>query len=193
VVTATNSREQAAFAARRVQAAGAAERVEVRLSDYRELAGRYDAIVSVEMLEAVGEAYLPTFFAACDRLLAPGGRVGLQAITMPHDRYVASRRTYTWIHKYVFPGGLIPSREAIEGAMRQGSALRVAAVQEIGEHYVPTLRLWRERFVARVDEARALGFDGAFPRMWELYLAYCEAGFATRQLGVAQLALERGA
>jgi cyclopropane-fatty-acyl-phospholipid synthase len=95
------------------------------------------------------------------------------------------------MHKYVFPGGLIPSLEAVEGAMQSASRLRVTEVHQIGHHYPATLRHWRERFLARLDEVRALGFDGAFPRMWELYLAYCEAGFSTRQLGVSQLRLER--
>jgi cyclopropane-fatty-acyl-phospholipid synthase len=191
VSTVTISAEQAALARRRVSDAGLGERVSVELRDYRDLDGRFDAIVSVEMLEAVGERHLPVFFARCDRLLAPGGRVGLQTITMPHDRYLATRRSYTWMHKYVFPGGLIPSLRAVEEAMRQGSALRVVDGREIGDHYATTLRLWRERFRARADEARRLGFDACFSRMWDLYLAYCEAGFATRNLGVAQLRLER--
>jgi cyclopropane-fatty-acyl-phospholipid synthase len=191
VTTITLSHEQAGLARRRALQAGVADRVHVELRDYREAGGRFDAIVSVEMLEAVGERYLPAFFATCDRVLAPGGRIGLQTITMPHTRYLATRRSYTWMHKYVFPGGLIPSIEAVEGAMQSASRLRVTRSQEIGQHYPATLRQWRERFQARLDEVRALGFDGAFPRMWELYLAYCEAGFSTRQLGVSQLRLER--
>ncbi len=179
VTTLTLSQEQAVLARQRALRAGVADRVTVELRDYREAVGRFDSIVSVEMLEAVGERYLPAFFAACDRVLAPGGRIGLQTITMPHARYLATRRSYTWIHKYVFPGGLIPSIEAVEGAMQASSRLRVTETREIGQHYPATLAQWRERFLARVDEVRALGFDGAFPRMWELYLAYCEAGFST--------------
>src|SRR5205814_9744306 len=109
---------------------------------------RYSKLVSVEMLEAVGEEYWPAFFAACDALLAPGGRMALQTITMPHPRYRATRGTYGWIHKYVFPGGAIPSLAALEAACRRGSALGVRARAEIGLHYVPTLRAWRERFLA---------------------------------------------
>jgi len=191
VTTITLSHAQADLARQRALRAGVADRVSVELRDYREAAGRFDAIVSVEMLEAVGERYLPAFFAACDRVLAPGGRVGLQTITMPHTRYLATRRSYTWMHKYVFPGGLIPSLEAVDGAMQSASQLRVTEAHQIGHHYPATLRHWRERFLARLDEVRALGFDGAFPRMWELYLAYCEAGFSTRQLDVSQLRLER--
>jgi cyclopropane-fatty-acyl-phospholipid synthase len=191
VTTATLSREQAALAARRLRDAGLADAVDIELRDYRELGGRYDAIVSIEMFEAVGERYWPVFFAECDRLLEPGGAVGLQTITMPHDRYLASHRAYTWVKKYIFPGGAIPSRTALDSAMARASGLRVTADREIGGHYAPTLRRWRERFMARLDEVHALGFGDTFVRMWELYLAYCEAGFATRAIGDAQLRLER--
>ena len=191
VTTATLSREQAALAARRVRDAGLANAVDIQLRDYRQLQGRYDAIVSIEMFEAVGERYWPVFFAECDRLLQPGGAVGLQTITMSHSRYLATRRAYTWVKKYVFPGGAIPSRPAIDAAMARASALRVTADREIGLHYARTLRGWRERFLSRVDEVHALGFGDTFVRMWELYLAYCEAGFATGAIGDAQLRLER--
>ncbi len=191
VTTATISQAQAALARERVAAAGLSERVEVVLRDYRELAGRHSKIVSIEMLEAVGEEYWPAFFAACDRLLEPGGSIALQTITMPHRRYLASRHAYGWIHKYIFPGGLIPSREAIDRALRDASSLRVTAGAEIGHHYATTLRRWRERFLARREQVHALGFDGTFVRMWEFYLAYCEAGFATGALGDAQLRLAR--
>jgi cyclopropane-fatty-acyl-phospholipid synthase len=191
VTTATISQAQASLARRRVAAAGLSGRVEVVLRDYRALRGRYEKIVSIEMLEAVGEEYWPAFFAACDRLLKPGGSIALQTITMPHRRYLASRRAYGWIHKYIFPGGLIPSREAIDRVLRDGSSLRVTGAAEIGRHYATTLRHWRERFLAQRDQVHALGFDGTFVRMWEFYLAYCEAGFATGALGDAQLRLAR--
>jgi cyclopropane-fatty-acyl-phospholipid synthase len=191
VTTATISQAQAALARERVAAAGLSDRVEVVLRDYRELAGRHSKIVSIEMLEAVGEEYWPAFFAACDRLLEPGGSIALQTITMPHRRYRASRHAYGWIHKYIFPGGLIPSREAIDRALRDASSLRVTGAAEIGRHYATTLREWRERFLAGRDQVHALGFDGTFVRMWEFYLAYCEAGFATGALGDAQLRLAR--
>ena len=124
------------------------------LRDYREAHGRYDAVVSVEMIEAVGAEYWPTYFATLDRLLAPGGRVGLQAITMPHDRMLASRASYTWIHKYVFPGGLIPSVRAIEESVREHTRLRIAETQAFGEDYARTLRV-------AGDVPRALGRDRA--------------------------------
>jgi cyclopropane-fatty-acyl-phospholipid synthase len=191
VTTITISAEQHALATERVREAGLEDRVEVLLSDYRQMEGRFDRIVSIEMFEALGEEYWPRFFASCDRLLAPGGRMALQTITMPDARYRASRRSYTWMHKYIFPGGLIPSEEAIDRALAAGSALRVVGRRQIGRHYAPTLQAWRERFLARWDDVRALGFDETFRRMWEFYLAYCEAGFRTGAIGDVQLALER--
>jgi cyclopropane-fatty-acyl-phospholipid synthase len=191
VTTITISEQQHELASRRVQEAGLADRVEVLLRDYRAMEGRFDRIVSIEMFEALGEEYWPVFFAACDRLLAPGGRMALQTITMPHDRYLASRRSHTWIHKYIFPGGLIPSERAVDGALRKASSLRAVDRRQIGQHYGPTLKAWRERFLGRWDDVRALGFDDTFRRMWEFYLAYCEAGFRAGALGDVQLALER--
>jgi cyclopropane-fatty-acyl-phospholipid synthase len=192
VTTATLSVEQAALARDRIAAAGLGDLVDVVVSDYRLLDGRYDRIVSIEMFEAVGERYWPEFFDRCDRLLAPGGTVGLQTITMPDRRYRATRRAYGWIHKYVFPGGLIPSREAIEDAVRARSSLRIEGpVHEIGPHYATTLRAWRERFLDRSEDVAALGFGREFRRMWEFYLAYCEAGFRTGVLGDVQLRLAR--
>ncbi len=192
VTTATVSPAQQALARERVALAGLEDRVEVVLRDYRELRGRYPKLVSVEMLEAVGEAYWPAYFAACERLLLPGGRMALQTITMPHARYRATRGTYGWIHKYVFPGGLIPSERAIDAALGHSSTLKVRARREIGPHYVATLRAWRERFLAQRERVLDLGFSSEFVRMWELYLAYCEAGFAAGALGNVQLLLSRG-
>jgi cyclopropane-fatty-acyl-phospholipid synthase len=191
VTSATISNAQAALARERIAAAGLGDLVEVILCDYREIPEAYDRIVSVEMFEAVGERYWPAFFASCDRYLRPGGAMAMQTITMPHPRYRATRRTYGWVHKYIFPGGLIPSEEALDLAVRSGSGLRVEATSEIGQFYPATLRMWRERFLARADEVAALGFDVTFRRMWEFYLAYCEAGFRTGALGDVQLRLAR--
>jgi cyclopropane-fatty-acyl-phospholipid synthase len=191
VTSITVSERQQAYARERAAAAGLAGRIDVQLCDYRRVQGHFDRIVSIEMLEAVGEEYWPEYFGVCDRLLAPGGRMALQTITMPDARYRASRRSYTWVHKYIFPGGLIPSERAIDDALVRGSRLRVAAARPIGEHYGPTLQAWRERFLARMDDVRALGFDDTFRRMWEFYLAYCEAGFRTHALGDVQLELAR--
>ncbi|MFH7594758.1 cyclopropane-fatty-acyl-phospholipid synthase family protein [Streptomyces racemochromogenes] len=188
VRTVTLSREQRELALRRTAHAGVADRVTVELCDYRRLDGTYDAVVSVEMIEAVGAAYWPAYFSTLHRLLAPGGRAVLQAITMPHERMLHTARTHTWISKYVFPGGLIPSREAIA---RHSAAAGLSVVHDsgYGDHYAETLRLWRERFLSRSAEVTALGFDDAFRRMWELYLAYSEAGFRSRYLDVRQLVL----
>lgn len=192
VTTVTLSREQRALAQERLRAAGLAERVDVQLRDYREVRGRYDAVLSVEMVEAVGYRHWPTYFAALDAALTPGGRVGIQAITMPHDRLLASRDSYTWIHKYVFPGGLLPSVTAIEEVLARHTTLRIVDDLAMGADYASTLRLWRQRFLDRRPDARALGFDPTFLRMWEFYLAYCEAGFRARYLDVHQFVLARG-
>jgi cyclopropane-fatty-acyl-phospholipid synthase len=196
VHTVTISAEQRALAGKRIAEAGLSDRVTVELCDYREipaaLNGTFDAIVSVEMIEAVGESYWPAYFSTLDRLLAPGGRIGLQAITMRHERLVATRKTYTWMHKYVFPGGLIPSVKAIEDVCRH-THLRVTDLRGFGQHYAHTLRLWRKRFNANTSRVAALGFDEPFRRTWNLYLAYCEAGFATGYLDVHQLVMARSA
>ncbi|MGH3414501.1 MAG: class I SAM-dependent methyltransferase [Marmoricola sp.] len=186
----TLSSEQQQYARGRVAAAGLAGRVQVDLMDYRTVHGSYDAIVSVEMVEAVGPAYWDTYFERLDALLAPGGWVALQAITMPHARMMATRHSYTWMHKYVFPGGCIPSVRAIEEhAGRAG--LRVADRSRLGEHYAQTLRLWDQRFLAATEEVRRLGFDDVFRRMWHFYLCYSRAGFAAGYLDVQQLLLGR--
>ncbi|GAA2994284.1 class I SAM-dependent methyltransferase [Streptomyces drozdowiczii] len=191
VVSVTLSREQRELALGRIAAAGHADRVDVRLCDYREIDGTYDAIVSVEMIEAVGAEFWPAYFSALDRLLAPGGRIALQAITMPDDRMRAGRSTFTWIQKYIFPGGQLPSTEAIDRVTADHTGLRVERSDGFGTHYAETLRLWRERFTAEAGQVDALGFDETFRRMWTLYLAYSEAGFRSGYLDVRQLLLTR--
>ncbi|GLW55555.1 class I SAM-dependent methyltransferase [Kitasatospora phosalacinea] len=191
VVTVTLSAEQLALARRRIAGAGQSARVDVRLCDYRDVRGEFDAIVSVEMIEAVGRPFWPAYFTALDRLLAPGGRVALQAITMPHERMLASSGTYTWILKYVFPGGQIPSLRAIADTAAAHTRLRTVGADAYGPHYAETLRLWRERFAERAEQVAALGFDEVFRRTWELYLAYSEAGFRAGYLDVHQVLLSR--
>jgi len=192
VTTITLSREQLRLARDRAAAAGLSGLVEVRLQDYRETGGQYDAIVSVEMIEAVGEAYWPAYFEALDRLLAPAGRIAIQSITMAHERYLATRRSFSWIQKYIFPGGIIPSLRAIDDTLAARTTLRVTHRRELGPHYARTLRMWRERFHGQWPHLHALGFDDTFRRMWEFYLAYSEAGFRSGYLGVSQLQLTRG-
>ena len=190
VLSITISREQRDLTARKIEEAGLAGRASVELMDYRRATGQYDAILSVEMIEAVAERYWPDYFAALDRLLAPGGRIALQSITMPHHRLLATRRTHTWILKYIFPGGLIPSVTAIrENLARTG--LSMTSQRDFGDHYTQTLRIWRERFCAAAPELRKLGFDDVFFRMWLLYLSYSEAGFRSGYLDVSQFLLER--
>ncbi|GAA2628579.1 SAM-dependent methyltransferase [Paractinoplanes durhamensis] len=194
VVSVTLSAEQRDLALRRAAAAGVADRVEVRLCDYREITpvpGGFDAIVSVEMVEAVGLDYWPAYADVLARHLAPHGRVGLQMITMAHDRMLATSDTYTWIHKYVFPGGLIPSVPAMTGVLGR-AGLTVHDRLDFGLDYAETLRRWRAAFTGRTDEVAALGFDATFARTWNFYLAYCEAGFASRYLDVCQLVLGHG-
>jgi cyclopropane-fatty-acyl-phospholipid synthase len=193
VTTVTLSVAQAALAQQRVDAAGVTGRVEVAVCDYRDQDGLFDAVVSVEMIEAVGEEYWPAYFRKIDSLLAPGGRAAIQAILIAHDRLVATRNTYTWIHKYIFPGGMLPSTDAISQVTRKHTSMHVSNIAPMGQHYAHTLRLWREQFVSRWQSVQALGFDDRFCRMWEFYLAYCEAGFASGYLDVAQLRLERAA
>ena len=191
VTTLTLSAEQASLAQDRVDAAGLGNLVDIRLQDYREVGGTYDAIVSVEMIEAVGEDYWPTYFQVLDRRLAPGGVAAIQSILMSHDRYLATRNSYGWIQKHIFPGGLIPSLCAIETTTRRHTDLRVTQVDQFGQHYAETLRRWRATFTAEWLEIAGHGFDEAFRRTWEFYLAYCEAGFASGYLDVAQLRLSR--
>ncbi|TDD61605.1 class I SAM-dependent methyltransferase [Kribbella antibiotica] len=184
----TLSAEQRDLARKRISEAGV--HAEVELCDYRDVQGRYDAIVSVEMIEAVGEQYWPEYFATVADRLEPGGRFGLQSITMAHDRLLTTRNSQSWIHEYIFPGGLIPSVEVIR-TMGAAAGLDVAAQQDFGADYARTLRLWRERFTASSERVDGLGFDEVFRRMWEFYLAYSEAGFRSGYLNVAQFALTR--
>ena len=187
----TISTEQAELASKRIAAAGHADRVTVLLQDYREVQGHYDAVVSVEMIEAVGANHWNTYFETIDRVLAPGGRVGLQAILQDDYTVLATKDTYTWIRKYIFPGGQLASVEAIERTLAARTSLKVAARYSFNRHYAETLHRWRETFESRAAEVDALGFDETFRRMWSLYLAYSEAGFRTGYLDVQQFTLTK--
>ncbi|MDQ6688673.1 MAG: cyclopropane-fatty-acyl-phospholipid synthase family protein [Actinomycetota bacterium] len=187
----TLSSEQLQLAELRIAEAGYADRVEVELCDYRAVTGEYDAVLSVEMVEAVGHEYWATYFAKIDQLLAPGGIAAIQAITMPHDRMLATRGTWTWINKYIFPGGFLPSVRAIDEVTAEHTDLRVQEVFSMGPHYVRTLQAWDRRFAQAHDRLVELGFDEVFERMWHLYLCYSEAGFAAGYLDVNQLVLAR--
>jgi cyclopropane-fatty-acyl-phospholipid synthase len=191
VTTTTISREQWALAKARVAAAGLADRIELRLEDYRDLAGQYDKLVSIEMIEAIGAPYLDTYFATLDRLLKPNGLALVQAITIEDHRYRQALRSVDFIKRYIFPGSFIPSVNAMLAAKTRASRLGVMALQDFGDSYARTLQAWRERFLARSGDVRAQGFDERFIRMWEFYLAYCEGGFRERSIGVAQMLLAK--
>ena len=191
VLTVTLSSEQKALAEERIAAAGFSDRVTVELTDYRNVTGQFDVVVSVEMIEAVGWEFWGTYFRTIDDRLAPGGRAGVQAILMPHDRMLATRNTWTWINKYIFPGGFLPSVEAIDEVTRAETTLRVTGRTSFGQHYAETLRQWDENFRAHADAVRGLGFDDTFLRMWHFYLEYSRAGFASAYLDVEQLIFTR--
>ena len=182
VTSITISQAQRELAVERVREAGLQDLVDIQLRDYREIAGTYDAIVSIEMLEAVGAEYFRAFFEACDRALRPGGKMSLQSITFPDVAYERQRRGANWIQLYIFPGGLLPSLAAIERATHT-TRLLITGVSDVAADYVRTLAAWRTRFLENADDVRAQGFDDRFIRMWEYYLALSEAGFA---MGLSQ-------
>lgn len=190
VTTITISPAQHRLATERVAAAGLVDRVRVELRDYREVEGTYDAIVSIEMLEAVGAEYFETFFEACDRALAPGGRISLQAIAFPDVSFEPQRRGANWIQTYIFPGGLLPSLAEVERSLCR-TRLLVRRVEDIAPHYVRTLQAWRANFHARLDDVRGMGFDERFVRMWDYYLSISEAGFDTGLTQDLQVVLEK--
>ncbi|WP_111265832.1 SAM-dependent methyltransferase [Marilutibacter maris] len=191
VTTTTISREQHALASRRIAEAGLQDRVTLLLQDYRDLRGEYDKLVSIEMVEAIGAQYLDTFFDRLGRLLRPGGRGLLQAITIEDHRYVQARDSVDFIKRFVFPGSFIPSLTALHQAKTRASDLQVIGQEDFGPSYALTLRAWRRRFMTRLPEVRAQGFDERFIRLWEFYLAYCEGGFMERSIGVSHLLMAR--
>jgi cyclopropane-fatty-acyl-phospholipid synthase len=187
----TPSDRQSWLARQRIAAAGKSDRVRIDVCDYRDIDGHYDAVISVEMVEAVGHRSWPDFLSTLGRLVIPGGHVVIQAITMPHADMLATRNSKTWIQKYIFPGGLLPSTRAIAGITERRTALRTVDMASLRPHYAETLRLWRERFTQRRNKLAQLGFDEVFGRMWELYLAYSEAGFRSGYLDVYQWTFTR--
>ncbi len=167
------------------------DRVRLLQEDYRDLRGQYDKLVSIEMLEAVGHQHYDAFFGQCDRLLAPDGTMALQTITVPDWRFHRYLATPDWIQKYIFPGGELASVSAILQSLARVTRLSLHHAEDIGAHYARTLRAWRERFLSRLDEVRALGFDARFIRTWEFYLASCEAAFRERLVGDVQVVLSK--
>jgi cyclopropane-fatty-acyl-phospholipid synthase len=191
VTTITLSQQQAALARCRIAAAGLEDRVDTRVQDYRTVEGSFDAIVSVEMMEAVGPRWWPTYFEVLDKRLAMGGRIGLQTIFMDHHHMLDASRSWTWTRKYVFPGGVIPSETAIEINLARYSTLAVVDRYRFGASYARTLQQWRLRFAEHGDQVEALGFGPVFQRMWDYYLAQSEAAFEAGYLNVGQFILSR--
>ncbi|HKK03033.1 MAG TPA: cyclopropane-fatty-acyl-phospholipid synthase family protein [Gammaproteobacteria bacterium] len=187
VTTTTISKEQHALASQRVRDAGLEDRVEVLLSDYRELEGRYDKLVSVEMIEAVGHQYLDTYFRKCAGLLKPDGLMLLQAITIRDELYAEALKSVDFIQRFVFPGGFLPSVSAMTASLSRTGDLQMLHLQDIGLHYAQTLRRWRRDFFRNIEAVRAQGYSDSFIRLWEYYLCYCEGGFLERNIGTVQM------
>ncbi len=191
VTSTTISREQLELARERVAAAGVADRVTLLLEDYRDLHGRYDKLVSIEMIEAVGQSFYDAYFGQCARLLEDDGLMLLQAITIADQRYEAARRSVDFIQRHIFPGSTIPSVTAMLSSLTRSTDMKLVHLEDIGPHYATTLREWRENFLANLDAVRALRYPERFVRMWEFYLCYCEGGFEERALGDVQMLLAK--
>jgi cyclopropane-fatty-acyl-phospholipid synthase len=191
VTTTTISREQYDFARERIAREGLDDRITLLLDDYRDLDGEYDALVSIEMIEAVGHHYMDGYFRQCSRLLKPSGAMLLQSITICDQFYDQARRSVDYIKRFIFPGSFIPSVQSIVDSVARATDMKLFHLEDIGPHYARTLRLWRERFLARRSDVRAQGYPESFVRMWEYYLCYCEGGFEERQLGDVQMLLTK--
>jgi len=183
VTTTTISREQHDYAAALVARENLGGRVALLRDDYRDLTGTYDKLVSIEMIEAVGHRYLDTYMGKISSLLEPHGAALIQAITLQDQHYEQALKSVDFIQRFIFPGSFIPSVSAIVGSARRSTDMKLFHLEDIGPHYATTLAAWRERFMNRLPEVRALGYPDEFIRMWEFYLCYCEGGFLERQLG----------
>ncbi|CAI8827430.1 class I SAM-dependent methyltransferase [Pseudomonas serboccidentalis] len=193
VTTTTLSKEQYAFTARRIEALGLQERVTLLLKDYRDLTGEYDKLVSIEMIEAVGHRFLPTYFKQCAHLLKSNGLMLLQAITIREQRYEQARRGVDFIQRYIFPGGALPCVQKMLEIVSRDTDMNLLHMEDFGLHYARTLRLWHENFRRAHGRLSELGYDDYFLRLWEFYLCYCEGGFLERTIGTAQLLLAKPA
>ena len=191
VTTTTISEQQHALAQQRIDAAGLGDRINLLLEDYRDLQGRYDTLVSLEMIEAIGADQYDTYFAKCADLLHPGGRMLIQAISIEDDRFDEYRKQVDFIQRYIFPGSCLPSEQAMREAIERRTDLRVKQVDDIGLHYATTLNHWRRNFFDRLDEVRALGYPEEFIRMWDFYLCYCEGGFLEKSISDVHLVADR--
>jgi cyclopropane-fatty-acyl-phospholipid synthase len=191
VTTTTISREQHAYATAQVERAGLQDRVTVLMRDYADLTGSFDKLASIEMIEAVGWRRLGTYFDRCSRLLRRGGAMLLQAIVIDDRAYRVERASRSFINTRIFPGGCLPSVEAISSSLARRTDLQIVDLEDITAHYVMTLQCWRRNFESRWPELERLGYDERFRRLWTLYLAYCEAGFAERRICDVQLLLAK--
>jgi len=191
VTTTTISQAQHDYAREKIARLGLSDRITLLLEDYRDLRGRYDKAISIEMIEAVGANYLDTYLSKCSSLLEDHGAMLLQAITIQDQYYAQARKSVDFIQRFIFPGSFIPSVGVISDSLSRVTDLKVFNLEDIGPHYATTLRLWRERFFANLAQVRQLGYPERFVRLWEYYLCYCEGGFAERQLGDVQLLLTK--
>ena len=191
VTTVTLSHEQKEYCHKKFQLEKVEDKIDILLQDYRDLSGTYDAIISVEMFEAVGAEYFDVFFKKCESLLKPSGVLAMQVITIPDQRYEAYSKSTDFIQKYIFPGGHLPSVSKILSVTTGHTRLNLVHMEEFAEDYAKTLQIWDENFSAKLDKVRELGFDEYFIRMWKMYLNYCEAAFITRNIGLVQLVFSR--
>jgi cyclopropane-fatty-acyl-phospholipid synthase len=183
------SKAQLTYARRRVVGTAAEGKTEFLFMDYRDIKGRFDAVISIEMLEAVGEKYWPTYFGKLREVVKPGGKIGLQTITIADERFDDYRRQTDFIQQYIFPGGMLPSPSHLQQQVRS-AGLMMLSMSDFGQDYAETLRQWRHRFDASIEAVRKLGFDEAFLKIWRFYLCYCEAGFVNQRTGVCQVLLQ---
>lgn len=191
VTTTTISREQYEHARERVAQLGLSDRITVLCEDYRKLSGSYDKLVSIEMVEAVGHQFYAEYFGRCARLLKPGGKFAMQAITIADQRYTQARDSVDFIKRYIFPGGCLPSVAVIAEHIARDTDMQIVNLRDITQDYARTLAEWRERFLAAREQVREQGFDEVFQRMWEFYLAYCEGGFRERIISTVQVTFAR--
>lgn len=193
VTTTTISQQQYDFAKQRIEALGLEDKITLLLQDYRDLQGQYDKLVSIEMIEAVGEEYLDTYFAKCASLLKPEGLMVLQAITIVDQRYRQYVREVDFIKRYVFPGGCLPSINRMTDAVSRKTDLVVRHLQDIGFDYARTLKDWCDNFMHARDKVHQLGYDDNFVRLWQFYLCYCEGGFRERATSAVHMVLSKPA
>ena len=191
ITTTTISRQQHDWAKERFAREGVSDRVELFFEDYRDLTGKYDKLVSIEMIEAVGHHFLDTYLKVCSDRLKDEGMMALQVIVISDQAHDAQVKAVDFIRRYIFPGGYIPSIEAITRSLAKVTDMRLFHLEDLTPHYARTLRTWRERFFANIDAVRNLGYPETFIRMWEYYLCYCEGGFRERYIGNVQMVLTK--